>query len=312
MEYLSSNQIDLFKMCLSKLTIKELNDRIQRFRNFVEIRTLTEHRIKQELQNVFTIILNDKPISFFFNIDIQTNPHELYHFYRIRKFTHEDYLGMQNRFFPSMQIEQDAWTRPENEVTEYGRLNRPGEAVLYVSKETLNAIYETGCQPGDHFFLLVYENNRNMRLSQIHNIQYIESFSEEENAKRIIMHNFLLSEFTKFVPFDKKYLYKSSLLIYEEFFLSHKTDGFSYPSITSPCNRGYNVCFTKDQAAQNLTFLGVMVCELLPPNSESEFLIKPILDGFLNERSSFTFYKFNSDFSRKKFGKFTIIRDIGL
>ncbi len=66
------------------------------------------------------------------------------------------------------------------------RLNRPGESILYVSKEIINAIYETKCEKNDNFFLLVYENKGIMRISQIHNIPYMEVLTEEENAKMII------------------------------------------------------------------------------------------------------------------------------
>lgn len=212
-----------------------------------------------------------------------------------------------------MQKRQDAWERPRKIVLNYGRLNRPGESVLYVSSQTINAIYETGCEIGDYFYLLIYENKRSMRISQIQDIQYLDDLTELENAKRIMMHNFLYSEFSKYVPPNREYLYKSSLLIYKLFFQSPQIDGFSYPSISSPLKRGYNMCFTKDKADENLTFLGVMVCELNPPSKgENEFLIRPILDGFLNDKDSFTFYPFNSSIAREKFGRFALKRDIGL
>jgi hypothetical protein len=211
-----------------------------------------------------------------------------------------------------MQKPQDAWERPSSDVKNYGRLNRPGESVLYVSRETTNAIYETGCQVGDYFFLLIYVNKKSMRIAQVHNVKYMNDLTEEENAKRIIMHSFLLSEFAKFVPPNREFLYKSSIIIYEEFFLNSQIDGFSYPSVSSPVNRGFNLSFTKEKARENLKFIGVMVCQLMPPNEGSEFIIRPILDGFLNERDDFTFYPYNSNVSREKFGRFILRRDMGL
>jgi hypothetical protein len=137
----------------------------------------------------------------------------------------------------------------------------------------------------------------------------MNEFSEIENAKRIIMHNFLLSEFTRHVPSGREYLYKSSLLIYEEHFKSPLIDGFTYPAIASNANRGFNVCFEKDKATQNLELLGVIICRLGKPNSECEFVIEQFYDGFLNERQKFDFYPSDSEEAKRRFKIFSHIRN---
>jgi len=306
---LNDERIKILKKCFSELSIRELIDRIDRFRTLVNIRDITEHILREELKKIFTVEYHYENVSFFLKVDIQTLPHQIDHFYRIREFSIDDYKGMHENNFSSMQKRQDAWIRPDCFVKEYGRLNRPGESVLYVSKEVTNAIYEKGCKIGDYFFLLIYESKRSMRISQINNVPYLEGFTEDENAKRRIMHDFLLSEFTKFVIPGREYLYKSSLIIYEDFFSNPNIDGFGYPSIASNYNRGFNLGFTKDKAELNLNFLGVMVCELVQSNANCEFLIKPLLDGFLNQDERFTYFPYNSEASKNKFGRFALVRD---
>lgn len=151
-----------------------------------------------------------------------------------------------------------------------------------------------------------------MRMSQIQNIDYMDEFTEIENAKRLIMHNFLLSEFKRIVPPGSEYLYKSSLLIYEEYFKESHIDGFTYPAIASNANRGFNVCFEKDKAKQNLELLGVILCRLSPSNDNYEFVFEQFYDGFLNETKGFDFFPSMSETAKKKFGIFTFTRNMGL
>lgn len=63
----------------------------------------------------------------------------------------------------------------------------------------------------------------------------------------LMVHQFLLSEFTKAVPHHQELMYKTSLLIYEEFFKAPEVDACSYPSIKTLPKLGYNIVF--DQAS---------------------------------------------------------------
>jgi len=299
----------LLKECFKKLTIKELINRIQLFRQTIDLRNVSEQRLREELRSLFYVEYDGRNIYFFLDTDVQTYEYQKFHFYRIRKFVSKDYKEIKSCKFPSMATEKDVWARPSHLVNEYGRLNRPKESVLYVSSMVLNALYETNCEVGEWFFLLVYENIKSMRISQIHEVSYLDDFTEEENAKKVIMHEFLLNEFTKLVPSGREYLYKTPLLIYEEFFKKSANDGFTYPSISSHCNLGYNMCFTKEQYEKNLNFKGVMVCQLAPSNTGCEFRWSSLYDGFLSA-NGFIFHPFNSTESRQKFGKFTLIRDM--
>ena len=303
--------VNLFKKCFKQISIKELNERISNFRRAVDLRTITEIRLKAELHKLFSVNLNEESVSFFIKSDTETLPHSKHHFYRIRKFSKEDYLGLENKTFVSMQQESDAWLRPPEQVTTYGRLNRPKNSILYLSYEPTNAIFETDCKINECFFLLVYENKKQMRLSQIQSTAYFEEFDELENAKIIILNNFLLSEFTRWVSSGREYLYRSSLAIYEEFFFTDLIDGFCYPSIRSESKTGFNICFSESSAKNNLSLLGVMVCQLQGPTIESEFGFNLIYDGFLSD-GSFSFYGANSDIARQKYGPFAFIRDMGL
>ncbi|WP_316837250.1 hypothetical protein [Pedobacter nutrimenti] len=309
---MNANDINNFKDCFKKISVKELNERISNYRTRVNLKTITEEHLNQELLNLFRVEINEKHLSFFLKSDTQTLPHNKYHFYRIRKFSDQDYQGLDSMCFASMQKEQDIWTRPSADVNTLGRLNQIKESVLYAAAQATNAIYETSCNEGEWFFLMIYENRKQMRLSQIHVNSYLPEFDELENAKHTILHNFLLEEFTKAVAPSQEYKYKSSIAIYKKFFYSPFIDAFTYPSIKTEMNLGFNICFSAEKAKENLMFCGLMVCKLGPPSLNSAFQIFPFYDGFLNENGAFEFYKFNSEISREKFGRFAIRRDMGL
>lgn len=211
-----------------------------------------------------------------------------------------------------MKTEQDAWWTPPEFIKNYGRLNRPKESVLYLSNELTNSIYETRCKDGECFFVMVYESKRQMRISQLHTVSYMEELTELENAKRILMHNFLIHEFTKIVPGGRENEYMSSLIIYEEFFKKYEIDAFIYPSISSLRKTGFNIAFPVEKAKENLSLCGVMVLQLAGKGRDSEFTLIPYLDGFFDEKQGYDFHPFNSEISRKKFGNFSFIRDGGL
>ena len=169
--------------------------------------------MKEILKELFSSELNGEKINFFLKNDIQTPIHQKFHFYRIRKFSQEDYKISKSATtitFPSMCKTSDAWARPAGQITNYGRLNRPQQSTLYLALQVTNAIYETHCEINECFFLLVYKSKKPMRISQIQTNEYNEAFDELENAKLSILHQFLLTEFTRWVEPGREYLYKIS------------------------------------------------------------------------------------------------------
>lgn len=214
--------------------------------------------------------------------------------------------------FSSMRSEQDAWWAPPDVIEKHGRLNRPRESILYLSNRLSNVIYETRCKPGEFFFVMVYTNIKRMRVAQLHDNKYMLELTELENAKRILMHNFLVYEFIKNVPEGREYEYMSSLIIYEQFFKHKSMDAFVYPSISSPLKLGYNIAFPTGKAKENLSLQGIMVVQLVGKGKDSEFNIKAHYDGFYENEPGFSFYPFNSNVSREKFGKFSMVRDRGM
>ena len=75
--------------------------------------------------------------------------------------------------------------------------------------------------------------------------------TELENAKRILMHNFLVNEFTKIVPEGRETEYMSRLIIYEEFIKTDDIDDFLYPSISSLRKTGFNIALPVEKAKEN-------------------------------------------------------------
>jgi len=302
----------MFKECFKNISIKDLIESIANYHNLSYSKTMLEEKLRDELKKIFNVNINGKEYTFFLRSDTITNENALHFFYRIRKFESQDYKSFYSRSFPSMIKEQDAWCKPEKLSLKYGRLNRPNQSVLYVSSRPSDAVYETGCKTEECFFLMVYKNIKPMRMSQIHKIDYMDEFTELENAKRLLMHNFLISEFSRLVPTGQEYLYRSSLLIYEEYFKDPVIDGFTYPAIASNANRGFNACFEKDKGKQNLELLGIIVCRLGPPNDTCEFVLEQFYDGFLNDNKEFDYYPSTSETAKSKFGQFTHVRSIGL
>jgi len=304
--------IKIFKHCFKQISVRDLNNRIDHYRQVVNLKTITEERLIFELMKLFKVDIDGKQSFFFLKSDTMTQQFHRFHFYRIRKFVDEDYERLEKKNFLSMQTEQDVWTRPAKDVKIQGRLNRIGESMFYAAAQATNAIYETSVEESELFFLMVYENRKQMRLSQIHYNSHMDEFDELENAKLTILHNFLLAEFTKIVISGQEYNYKSSIAIFQKFFNSPEIDGFTYPSIKTQENLGFNICFNAKKARENLKFCGMMVCQLGPPSLNSAFQFRPIYDGFLNDTGGYDFFQYNSEQARKKFGDFGRIRDMGL
>lgn len=303
--------IDLFKECFKNISIKELIQEISFYKKISYSKVIEEEKLRDQLRKNFKTNIQGKDSTFFLRNDTLTKEHQSYHFYRIRKFDIGDYKALNSKLFPSMIKEQDAWNKPESLSLEYGRLNRPNHSVLYASSRPSDAIHETGCRAGECFFLIVYKSKKRMRVSQVHKVDYMDEYTEIENAKRLLMHNFLLSEFTRLVPKGCEHLYKSSLLIYEEYFKDERNDGFTYPTVASNANLGFNICFEKNKMKENLELLGVIVCKLSPSNNSSEFTLEQYYDGFLNDNNSFDFHSSTSDIAKCKFGDFSYIRNLG-
>jgi hypothetical protein len=308
---MEDHQIKVFKECFKRVSIRELKDRIEYFKTFVNLRAISEEDLRKELFKLFSFDHNGTQLSFFLNSETYTNQYEHFNFYRIRKFTPEDLHNIGTTEFPSMKSEQDVWARPKACVTNFGRLNSIGESMLYTARQ-FSAVRETGCREGDFFFLLVYENKRILRLSQLHVNTYFEEFDELENAKQTILYDFLVNEFTKVVNPGSEYLYKVSIGIYKQFFNNRHIDAFTYPSAKSNKGLGYNVCFNTEKAKDCLNFCGASVYQLAPKQPGAEGAFYTYYDGFLNESKGFDFYRYDSEEARKRFGHFCLVRDMGL
>lgn len=313
MNFFEQNTDDLnkFKRCFDSLTVKSLRERIDDYKRFISYSSRSEKEITNLLREMFTVEIEKEKLFFYLRTDKQPNPSFLSYLYRIRKFTSKDIAGLRQCRFPSMKNKADGWLPPKGILKDYGRLNRPQQPVLYTSSHSVNAFYEANCSVDDYVFLIIYKTKNLSRLSEIHAPQYIKELSELENAKKMILDEFLLNDFRKYVPLNMKHLYKSSLLIYENFFLDDRIDAFAYPSIATPINMGFNICFSEQQAEKCLDVLGVMICKVTAKGDKSEFRVMPLFDGFL-DGDNFTFYQYNSERSKERFGNFAILRQVAL
>lgn len=298
------NFLELF----DSITVKELNERINYYRNYISIRNLSEEKIKNEIEKIFTVEMKNEKYSFFLNDDILTQPNQIENSYRIRKFEKEDYRCIEKMKFKSVISKEDVLCVPDNLTNKYGRLNRPGKSVLYLSKEIQNAVYETRVKYNEFFFLTLFKNKKQLRISQVHNISYHNELTELQNAKRLLMNGFLHNEFIKYVAPGREYEYKSTLIIYENYFKHPLIDAFCYPSIATATKRGYNLCVQRDKIESNLDIVMTFVCKLLPPERDNEFNLEIYLEGILDNHNEFIFFPQGSNEIKKTIKNYEVVK----
>jgi len=65
---MNTDTINLFKNCFKQISVSELNKRIDHYRQVVNLKTISEERLKEELQKLFQVEINGNESSFFSQI----------------------------------------------------------------------------------------------------------------------------------------------------------------------------------------------------------------------------------------------------
>lgn len=52
---MDGSAIDIFKHCFKQISVRELNNRIDHYRQVVNLKTITEERLNQELMKLFKV-----------------------------------------------------------------------------------------------------------------------------------------------------------------------------------------------------------------------------------------------------------------
>ena len=138
---------------------------------------------------------------------------------------------------------QDFW-EPPPEFTKQFRLNQPGEAVLYVTCDTLTAKMETQIVPGDIYNLNFYQANEPIEVTE---------FAFPLQGKQKIIERTIETFFHELLSTPGANIYDVSNFIAKRY-LDLSKDGWVYPSIANE-NKGVNLCLNAE-SKQKLSLIG--------------------------------------------------------
>ena len=256
---------------LEHTDINELKEKIRIFQN-MNIQSMSDKELRANIDKVLSVELDG-------GITISTVLLEYSifeigdRFYRVRK--------LKNATIPNRDLKNVSayWNPPSKYVKHYGRLNKPGESLLYTALDPYTAICETGLKPGDSFVLCIYEAIRPLRFSWIGG-KADYKFNGIKNKKVIelmeTIREFLVDEFTRIVPENEKFLYRITEIIAKGYYAPPEYNGWRYPSIKN--NFEDNVCFRAERVMYNLKLIGALVAVFNKENEADPAKIKMSLE----------------------------------
>lgn len=180
-------------------------------------------------------------------------------FFRVR------YLGNNIETVRSNELcIDDLWNPKTKYVKKYGRLNYPGETLLYTAEKYHQiAITESKVEVGNVFLIIKYRTTKqiDVTLAGIHRSN--DQFTDAENKKVEQLVAGLERLFTLDICDENEHLYKlTSNLIKECYHYEGHQGGWAYPSIA--LGKGHNVCFHPEYARENLVIEKADICALEP------------------------------------------------
>jgi hypothetical protein len=231
-----------------------------------------------------------------------------YYFFSVRRLTKGTWIGIdkngidfENMKFEEIQLLQDVWERPAEQVIDYQRLNCPYHSVLYTSLMPSTTVLETNLKEQDLFFLIVYKDRGNFTYSDCSNFVYFDGLTEEENMKRYIMFNFLRYEFIRILPgsYGAGNQYCASYFISKKFFVSESSQAIQFPSARGLGHK--NFAFWGN-IRDCLDFVGFRFCSLAEKKGTQSNL-SVLADGFWNDDlGQFEYFSPYSEESLRIFG----------
>ncbi|WP_202900602.1 hypothetical protein [Streptococcus equinus] len=284
-EDLKKEQIDFY----SSINPIELMEKIRSFRK-LDFKNMTYEDIAAAISDVLT---HDG--KFMYPTNIQKYPKGT-QFFRVR--------ALKGSKIPDENLakESDFWNAPEKFITKFGRLNKPGESLLYTSPINPKvAIREVKLEKNGYYSVIVYEAREDIKVNCI-GLEHDYSKLDITDSKLILisdmLNDFLRDEFSRDVGLGTEYLYKISEIIAKWYFdLPPRSvqDAWAYPSIKDKFS--YNTCFRPDVAKEVLELKGALVCQ----NVDSDnILVKCISHGF-DDSGHANFYPLGSPIQKEVF-----------
>lgn len=232
--------------------LNKLKERIRIFQN-MDIQSLSDKELETNIDEVLRVKLDG-------DITISTTmlEYSLFaigeRFYRVRK--------LENTDMPNSNLKHVSayWNPPQKYVKHYGRLNKPGESLLYTALNPYTAICETNLKPGNPFVLCIYEAVKPLRFSWIGGKANYD-FNGIKNKKAIEflenIRQFLVDEFTRVIPEGQDYLYRTTEIIAKNYYTFPDDNGWRYPSIKH--NFEDNVCFHSKRVMYDVKLVGAII-----------------------------------------------------
>ncbi|WP_206001524.1 hypothetical protein [Paraclostridium dentum] len=272
----------------------ELMSKIRSFRK-LDIKNMEYSEISKAIEEVLTF--NGE---FIYTTNIQIYPKGT-KFFRVRE--------LKGSKIPNenLSFESDFWNAPEKFITKYGRLNKPGESLLYTSPINPQvAIREVKLADNSFYAIIVYEAKADIKVNSI-GMEYSYEKLGIDNKQAILINDmindFLRDEFSREVGNGTEYLYKISEIISKGYFdLPPRVvqDAWAYPSIKDKLS--YNVCFRPDIAKDVLELQGALICKY---DNTDNINVKCVSNGF-NEYGYTNFYELGSPIQKQIFPEISI------
>lgn len=161
---------------------------------------------------------------------------------------------------------QDYWETNPQYLKKYGRLNKPGESLLYVSPDLRCSMAEVHIKENEPFVAIQYTARSDVKVNMIggeFNYEQLGVYDEKVQLIHEMYNSFLRDEFSRDVGEGTEYLYRVSEKIAKDYFeLPPRIvqDAWAYSSIQD--KEKYNVCFRPDIAHDILELDGAMICKL--------------------------------------------------
>lgn len=247
---------------LAVADIDKLKENIHGFKK-MDIMNMTDIELEKHIDDVLSIKLESgiRIVTTMFEYSIYNKGSR---FYRVRKLDNAD---MPNRKLKKVSA---YWNPPQKYVTNYGRLNKPKESLLYTALNSYTAMCETNIQSGDPFVLCVYEAKKPLRFSWIggkanYTFNHIQSKQAIEYLETV--RQFLVYEFTRVVPEGHEHLYRITEMIAKKYYMTSNEIGWRYPSIKNGFED--NICFNSKMVMDNIKLVGALTAIRNEENEEN-------------------------------------------
>ncbi|MGX4587645.1 hypothetical protein [Paenibacillus chitinolyticus] len=201
----------------------------------------------------------------------------------------------------------DFWNPPEKYVTKYGRLNKPGESLLYTAPiNPFVAINEMKLEEDIIYSVIVYESKEDIKVNCIggeYDYDELMITDREVIITNEIINDFLRDEFSRDVGVGTEYLYKISEVIAKWYFdlpPRDVQDAWAYSSVQS--KESYNVCFRPDIAKEKLELKGALISKNDTPNTIN---VRCIAHGF-DDTGTTQYYPLGSEVQKRVFPEIII------